>query len=313
MAGTPLFRHAHLTGVSGAVVVAWSGAALLSGCAGALASDQLGAERSSMRDWASVANAPSPPATPTQATPPTPFAPPIEFLDAHGVRSRIAAAVRVRPLGEHRRAVVSAWIHAALLAYPEKLRTNLVRRVYVAADLFLADVAVGGFADRDRRDLYLAVGEGARTDTQRGVHHELAHLIVHAHRSRFDRHSWLAANAPGFLYLGTPVDVVRRRGHSAGTLRSELMQDGVLSEYGRTSMLEDIATFAELMFEPDSPLWQACEQHPRVRAKAAVLLRFYGERGVCARVPSRLAEAFGPVHAELPTHGSDGAREAGDR
>ncbi|MEI9810500.1 MAG: hypothetical protein WDO16_22970 [Bacteroidota bacterium] len=66
-----------------------------------------------------------------------------------------------------------------------------------------------------------------------------------------------------------------RNNQSSQDLDTLLCQKGVLTQYGGSSIENDVNTFAQNLFRPDENFWAYVDRFPRIREKTTLLIQFY--------------------------------------
>lgn len=164
----------------------------------------------------------------------------------------------------------------AMDKYPVSLLQRNLKRVYVLSRLAFYGVPYGGTNSADT--VYLANGgkDFGFTDRylEESFHHEFSSILLRNYPGIFDRRAWLAANPPGFKYLGDGTKAVRSGQASTKTSRRWQM-DGFLAQYATASLEEDFNMIAEALMTGSQEFWSAVDQSPRLKQKVEVAVRFY--------------------------------------
>ncbi|HEY6503086.1 MAG TPA: hypothetical protein VIZ28_03845 [Chitinophagaceae bacterium] len=165
----------------------------------------------------------------------------------------------------------------ALAKYPEATLKNL-HSTYFLKQLKFYDVPYGGTNSTDR--VYL-VNQGISlgyTDKylEQTFHHEFSSILFRNFPALLDTNNWKSANQPGFIYNDPENGVgAIRNNQSSQELDSLLCQKGILTQYGGSSIENDVNTFAQNLFRPDTGFWKFVDRFPRIREKTTLLIRFY--------------------------------------
>lgn len=165
----------------------------------------------------------------------------------------------------------------AMEKYPDSLLKRNLKKVYVVRRLSFYGVPYGGTNSSDTVYLANAGREMGFSDRflEESFHHEFSSILLRNYPNLFDRRAWLAANPPGFKYLGDGTMAVRSG--SASTKASPRLQaDGFMAQYATASIEEDFNMIAEALLTGNSDFWRAVQSSPRLRQKADVAIRFYG-------------------------------------
>ena len=169
-------------------------------------------------------------------------------------------------------------IARALVKYPESLLEHNLKHIYFLKDMKFYDVGYGGTNSNDA--VYLTNQGPARGYTDRYLeqtfHHEFSSVLLRNYSSLLDTTAWKDANIPGFIYNDPENGVgAIRNNQSSQDLDSVLCEKGVLTQYGGSSIENDVNTFAQNLFCPEKNFWQEVERYPRIRRKADLLIHFY--------------------------------------
>ncbi len=174
-----------------------------------------------------------------------------------------------------------AWVRPvvarALARYPAAGLVAHLDHVYVVWLLWYDGTYIGGTGDPAHGGrIVIALRPGTTTETwlERAVHHEFAHTLHDRRGSGFPTKAWRSANAPGFRYGTAGFDAVKA-GKANVALDPALAEQGVLSEYGASSIDEDWATIAESVMVDDPAFWDFVARYPRLRTKARLAVAFY--------------------------------------
>lgn len=194
------------------------------------------------------------------------------------------ASIELSPLkfDEAGRSRLQRLLHVEMAKYPSGV-LGFVSQVYVGGTLTYNSDAVGGFHFLGM--VFIAAGEhdaGASTDAHvaRAFHHEVAHALMDAHRATFDGARFRAALPAGFNYdEERPADpppaltAGSRPGDDSPSL--DLLDEGFLVPWGKRSMDEDFASYAEVLVRKPELLLATFAPESRVGRKARVVRDFY--------------------------------------
>ena len=188
--------------------------------------------------------------------------------------------LRFKPVDEEQLARGRDMLDVALAKYPLQLLSSHLERVnFVGFTSLLvfpqgqsnnAVLAGGTYGDRT---LYVSLETRPgrpyiSRDAETIFHHELSSLLVGEHPDLFDDKAWLAANPPDFKY-----DDDLKRGPELST---NYLAEGFASQYGMSTLENDINTYAQGLFTRSDWLLPQAAAHPHVQQKLDVLLDFYG-------------------------------------
>ena len=167
-----------------------------------------------------------------------------------------------------------AIVAKALSKYPSTIASTNLQAVYVLGGLEYRGVATGGAISRDA--VYVVVGNRySAAVVERVFHAEFSSILLRNDPQFFDADRWQQINPPGFQYLGSGVEAVRRK-QASNRLQPALHENGFLHDYSQASIEEDFNSHAALLFMGDPAYWEAVERYPLVRAKAELTMDFYG-------------------------------------
>jgi len=155
------------------------------------------------------------------------------------------------------------------------LQENLVS-VRLCRALEIVGVSYGGA--NHQGDLYLTVGTEGEGYSARFLeltfHHEFSSILMYYHE--FPRDEWLAANPPEVEYVIEPnqvLDLAQQERATEGT--EELYRIGLLAEYARADLVNDVNMYAEVTFGEPERMKRLVDTYTAVRAKYEVLKSFY--------------------------------------
>jgi hypothetical protein len=173
-----------------------------------------------------------------------------------------------------------AVIAKALDKYPQVIFEKNLKAVYFLKDMKFYDVGFGGTNSGDA--VYLT-NEGIFTGftnkyLEQTFHHEFSSILLRNYPSFLDTNSWKGANADDFIYNDPENGVgAIRNNQSSQELDSALCLKGVLTQYGGSSLENDVNTFAQNLFCPEKNFWLFVNRFPRINKKTMLLIKFYGK------------------------------------
>ncbi|HET6421147.1 MAG TPA: hypothetical protein VFG19_13365 [Geobacteraceae bacterium] len=184
-------------------------------------------------------------------------------------------------------------VKSALAKYPPALVKKYLSAVFVSGEIKSYGVKCGGtylnsWIYVTTSPAYNRLGSKHYEET---LHHELSSLFLYGpglkiilhepnatefYGSNFPATKWHSANRPGFRYLERQIDVI----HAAGKFRKPKdaplwYKDGFVSDYGMTSIENDLNTYAEVAMEHPAKLKELAEKYPRIAAKTRLFMEFY--------------------------------------
>lgn len=187
---------------------------------------------------------------------------------------KAAASAEALPNDRHEAAL--RVMDAALAKYPAEVLSGHLRTLYLLGELRYRGVITSG--TNSRTDVYVKIGPVEKGFTARhneGVFHaEFSSILIRNQPQFLDQEAWMAANPPGFTYLGDGVDAVKQ-GKARTKADSSLNAQGFLSQYSQSTLEDDFNGFAARLWTGDASLWQLAKEHPPIQRKLDLVLRFY--------------------------------------
>jgi hypothetical protein len=195
-----------------------------------------------------------------------------EIFPAEWLGGTISAEADPLPEADRPRAIDV--LSRALKVYPAAVLKRNLAKVYVVGRLRYSGVTAGG--TRSGKSVYLvASGERYTPEKLTAIFHaEFSSILFRNHAQRFDDRGWTKLLPDGFSYAGSGVAAIKT-GQASQVATPELLAEGFLSEYSKSSMEEDFNAYAADLLTGDALLWQAVDQYERVKAKANRVMAFY--------------------------------------
>ncbi len=166
-------------------------------------------------------------------------------------------------------------IGKALAKYPAQVLNANLKKVYVLGLLEFSGVPAGG--TRSRSNVYVVKNERYSEERFEGnFHAEFSSILFLNHAAYLDKVAWQKLNPEGFSYRGSGVKAISK-GQASLELRDALHEEGFLNEYSKASLEEDFNSLAGRLFIGDRKLWEVLTHHPRVKAKATLVMAFYAK------------------------------------
>ena len=168
----------------------------------------------------------------------------------------------------------------ALGKYSEEIFSYNLKAVYFLKDMKFYDVPYGG--TNSANAVYLT-NQGTSlgyTDKylEQTFHHEFSSILFRNYLSFLDTSAWKSTNTPGFIYNDPENGVgAIRNNESSQDLDSLLCLKGVLTQYGGSSIENDVNTFAQNIFCPEKNFWNYVDRFPRIKQKTKLLINFYSK------------------------------------
>ena len=172
-----------------------------------------------------------------------------------------------------------AVIARALNKYPEIIFQYNLKSVFFLREMKFFDVGYGGTNSTDAVYLTNQGVELGYTDKylEQTFHHEFSSILFRNYSRYFDTIAWKNANATGFTYNDPENGVgAIRNNQSSQELDSLLCEKGMLTQYGGSSLENDVNTFAQNLFCPERNFWTYVDRYPRIKKKTVMLISFYG-------------------------------------
>ncbi len=170
-------------------------------------------------------------------------------------------------------------VRKAIVKYPKKLIKEHLTAVFIAGVIKTYDVQIGGSYVHSW--IYLSA---LKNYEQAGYnlyslnfHHEFSSILIN--NDNFSRDRWQAINEPGFKYLPRQTDIVHSAAQENRRPPEEApswYQAGFVHDYGMSSLENDVNMYAELAMTDPSKLKALAQQYPKIKAKAQILVAFYG-------------------------------------
>ncbi len=179
-------------------------------------------------------------------------------------------------LNPHRKRTAIATVQKAMQKYPVSVLTRYIDRIIISDAVFVGGHRIGGMVQKNSRIMYLTLDNAYIKRYDLGLsqtfHHEFAHVLTMARPDLFNKAEWTSFLPPNFRYGGSSISAIA--GQSASFLHQANYTEGFIKNYGKTNIQEDLATFAEVLF--DKRLYaQLAHKSPRVQQKLTLLKQFY--------------------------------------
>lgn len=178
----------------------------------------------------------------------------------------------------------------AMDAYPAALLRDAAPEVYIVGELRLAGYRIGGAALPGLVFLasdYLLRDAGMEY-FRRAFHHEFSSVLIAKYP--FPMKAWRARLPSDFAFPiseESQLEATARRADPEEMSRYH--EAGFVSDYGASSLENDINTYAELLFEAPGELARLARSSPRIAAKTALIQGYY--IGLHPDFAARFAEA----------------------
>lgn len=165
-------------------------------------------------------------------------------------------------------------LRTAVEVYPRNVLSTYAPRVLIAGRIEILDYRVGGTVQPGWVLLatdYLGLGAGPAA-LARVFHHEVSSLLI-ANRP-FPDAAWRATLPPGFSYPEDDTERLKATQVYAADV-SSFFADGFVSDYGSSSLENDINTYAELLLSDPEKLAALSAEYPAIAKKALIIRNYY--------------------------------------
>lgn len=191
----------------------------------------------------------------------------------------VDAQARALPLNEIERSKVA--VSSALQKYPVDVITDNLDKIYILRQINFYGVDYAGTYSDDK--LFMAnsgVDKGYTLSfLEQSFHHEFSSILYWNYSEYFDKDAWLGANENGdsiyFDELGGAGAMIS--GQDSDYFDEYYHEMGFLYEYATSSFENDLNSFAENLFKPESEFWEVVDKYERLRKKVEILIDFYNE------------------------------------
>ncbi len=194
--------------------------------------------------------------------------PPQMQFDKHGVQLIEA---------DHKGALIALkGVKRALEKYPKDLVKKNLTAVFIPGFIKTHNIKIDGtylnswiYVSADIRG-----GQKSILTFSEIFHHELSSLLFHNYE--FPIIQWHFSNEPEFKYLENYMDMLQAGNNPRDPKEAHLWyKAGFVSDYGMTTMENDVNTYAELAMEHPAELVKLADQYPKIARKAKLLVEFY--------------------------------------
>lgn len=165
-------------------------------------------------------------------------------------------------------------LEEAASEYPQELLEAHAPQVLIAGRLEILDLRVGGTVQPGWVLLatdYLGPGAGGEVLAEI-YHHEVSSLLIAARP--FPDDAWRAALPEGFAYPDDDAERLQATQSYADDL-TPFFADGFVSDYGASSLENDINTYAALLLSDPDGLAALAADHPAIATKAQLIRSYY--------------------------------------
>lgn len=164
-----------------------------------------------------------------------------------------------------------------LTKYPAKLIKSDLHAIALSSSLSLYGIEYGGSNSGKRIYMTVLSPEQGYTDEyiKRTIHHEFSSILIRDHK--FPLREWRAALPEGVRYLDSIDKEVKtiEVGRDISLASRKLLEQGFLSSYGRTNYINDVNTYAELLFVEPNKIKLLANKYRIIGIKYNLLIEFY--------------------------------------
>lgn len=183
---------------------------------------------------------------------------------------------KAEPLLEAQRSRSLKLLQRALAKYPAAVLKDNLRKVHILGRLEYSGVPTGG---TNSRTVVYVVNNGEARYTDRAIegifHAEFSSILLRNHSRLIDKEQWQQLNPPGFTYLGTGgVNAIKQQ-KASQKLDALMHAEGFLHQYAKADFEDDFNSLAARLLIGDADLWRLINEHPKLQAKAALVMDFY--------------------------------------
>ena len=164
-----------------------------------------------------------------------------------------------------------------LKKYPASLIKSDLHAIALSSLLSLYGIEYGGSNSGKRIYMTVLSPEQGNTDEylRRTIHHEFSSILIRDHK--FPLKEWRASLPAGVKYNDSIDKEVKtiESGRDISLASSKLLEQGFLSSYGLTNYINDVNTYAELLFVEPNELKRLSNKYKTIRVKYDLLIDFY--------------------------------------
>ena len=169
-------------------------------------------------------------------------------------------------------------LNIAIKKYPRTVLQKNLKKVYFLKSLYFYSVNYGGTYWKDT--LYIA-NSGERLGytvsfVEKTIHHEFSSILMEHYPRFFNKKEWIKFNHVDFKY-GSGGQKEIKEGKDSEEINSELNEKGFLTEYGMSSLENDLNEIAQNLFVPEAGFWDAVNKYPKLKHKVDLAIIFYGK------------------------------------
>lgn len=165
-------------------------------------------------------------------------------------------------------------LDTALDAYPDAFLTSSAPDILLTGDLTLLGFDIGGTVQPPSWVLLATdyVRPGLTAYVQQSFHHEFSSVLIK--NTPFPEQEWAALLPQGFAWPTTDAQRLAATQDYADDLNG-FYQRGFVSDYGVSSLENDINTYAEHLMHDPQGLAELAQNHPMIRAKTLLIRGYY--------------------------------------
>jgi len=154
-----------------------------------------------------------------------------------------------------------------------------LKRIAICSGLSFDGLEYGGTYDRAHKLLLLSartLGDDGMLGRPRGFHHEFMGILLDSYEDKFSREQWEATCPADFKYtFEESSGRTLMAGANAKLGDPNCYSKGFLCSYGRLTLDEDIATYAQCFVARNKTLASLATEYPLIGQKTKLLEEFY--------------------------------------
>ena len=160
--------------------------------------------------------------------------------------------------------------------YPNDFLANNLKKVYLLNEIKFYGLAYGGTNDDNNLFLTNKGEDKGYTDDymERTFHHELSSIILRKYSNSFDKATWINITKHQYSTGRTGTDALAS-GETSTKIDETYCKLGVLSQYSRASVEEDLNIFTENLFMNNPQLWEMAKKYPVINQKINIIIKLY--------------------------------------
>ncbi len=160
--------------------------------------------------------------------------------------------------------------------YPASFLAGSLKKVYLLNEIKFYGLVYGGTNDDDNLFLTNKGEANGYTDDymERTFHHELSSIILRKYSKNFDKATWVNITKYKFV-TGNSGSKALATGETSTNIDEKYCKEGVLSQYSRASVEEDLNILTENLFMNNPELWEMAKKYPVIKQKINMVVKLY--------------------------------------